>query len=171
MNMTLAAIGKLSCISVWLFIKLDDKMFLYHEVVMKIKWDSCKIHNPGPQRKESSEDDAECDGNDDTWSYTLQKVNCVSQCDKSTTLFFFFKKIISYWPMVAPYIAEPLIFLPISGTKTNNKTNRPPKSRDSSLERALRKRRERSWGGHICTTRVGKNNNNNKPPSLTLCYF
>lgn len=85
--------------------------------------------------------------------------------------FFFFKKIISYWPMVAPYIAEPLIFLPISGTKTNNKTNRPPKSRDSSLERALRKRRERSWGGHICTTRVGKNNNNNKPPSLTLCYF
>lgn len=68
-------------------------MFLYHEVVMKIKWDSCKIHNPGPQRKESSEDDAECDGNDDTRSYTLQKVNCVSQCDKSTTLFFFLRKL------------------------------------------------------------------------------
>lgn len=152
MKMTLAAFSRLSCFSVCSFIKLDDKMFLYHEVVMKIKWDSCKIYNPGPGREESSEDDAECDGDDDMWSYIWRKVNCVSHA--TNPLAFFFKKMIPYWPTVAPYVAETPIFLPISGTKTNNKTKQPPTSRDSSLEGALRKRRGRNWGGRACTTRV-----------------
>lgn len=74
-------------------------MFLYHEVVMKIKWDLCKIYNPGPGREESSEDDAEYDGDDDMWSYTLQEVNCVSQYDKSTSFSFFFLR---KWPLIDP---------------------------------------------------------------------